>query len=262
MVTRNILNLVCSTSISTFGATVRKGFLFSYANMSSYEVHIENLRKPYNDHQNELKESDIVKNPHKLFEEWFAIAKDHPEIKEPNAMTIATVHPNGKPAARMVLLKDFGKDGFTFYTNYRSSKAKDLEANPYAALVFFWEQLNRSIRIEGAVEKVSAATSDIYFSKRPISSQLAAHASVQQSGPIADKDVIRNRWHALKEKYGDGPVPRPEFWGGYIVKPHSFEFWQGQSTRMHDRIVFSNQRTDDKSWLVGEENWVYRRLEP
>ena len=232
------------------------------AKMSSHKDEIENLRKPYNDPSNELKEADLVKNPYKLFEEWFAIAKDHPDINEPNAMTIATVKPNGRPAARMVLLKDFGDAGFTFYTNYRSSKAQDLEANPYAALVFFWEQLNRSVRIEGDVERVPAEVSDAYFSKRPISSQLAAHCSIHQSGPLADKETLNLRWKNLKEQYGEGPVPRPEFWGGYIVRPHTFEFWQGQSTRMHDRIVFSNQSPDDETWLAGDDSWVYRRLEP
>ena len=129
--------------------------------------------------------------------------------------------------------------------------------------VFFWEPLNRSVRIEGGVEKVPAEVSDAYFSKRPINSQLAAHASVQQSGPIVDKDVLKKRWQDLKDQYGDGPVPRPEFWGGFIIRPRIFEFWQGQSTRMHDRIVFSNQDTDnDDTWLPGDEKWVYRRLEP
>ena len=172
---------------------------------------------------------------------------------EVNAMTLATVDAKGKPSARIVLLKGYTHDGFVFFTNYESAKGQELSANPNAALLFFWKELERQIRIEGTVEKISEADSDAYFHSRPAGSRIGAWVS-PQSKVIPGRNFLEENYQKLMMQYPDeNKVPRPPHWGGYIVKPVSFEFWQGRSSRLHDRLSFTQN-------AVGE--WIRVRLAP
>lgn len=194
----------------------------------------------------ELDEKTVGANPISLFRRWFdeAIASGS---KLPDAMTLATASKDGKPSARMVLLKGVDDQGFVFYTNYRSPKAKELEENPQAALVFYWTQLDRQVRVEGRVERVSAEESDDYFQTRPRESQLGAAAS-PQSEVIESRDVLETSWRELDELYRNCPVERPLHWGGYRLKPDRIEFWQNRTGRLHDRILYELQT--DGSWTI------------
>ena len=227
---------------------------------------VSGIRKPYNSASEVLLETAMPrKNPHAIFDDWIKLACTTPAINEPNAMTIATVDARGRPTARMVLLKGYGDDGFRFFTNSRSQKGQNIAANPHVALVFYWEALNRSVRVEGRAEKLPAADVDAYYAKRPRPSQIAAHVSERQSAPIGGREVLKERFEALETKYAAvEAIPRPDFWNGYLVKPQRVEFWQGQSTRMHDRIVFSREveEAEEKGWKSGEDGWCYQRLEP
>ena len=212
-----------------------------------------------------------VKNPMSLFEMWFTEAKDCEKIEEPNAMTLATSTRTGIPSARIVLLKGFDKRGFRFYTNYQSRKGKELEENPNAALIFFWPPLQKQIRIEGKVIKLSVEESVKYFHSRPVGSQIGACVS-HQSVPIPSRQVLIDKETELKEKFAKREeIPKPDFWGGYLVDPKIFEFWQGQSNRLHDRIQFKRagyEQSRDESldasncWKNGEDGWIYSRLSP
>jgi pyridoxamine 5'-phosphate oxidase len=195
---------------------------------------IQSLRQDYRTAQ--LQESDINKNPIQQFEKWFADALKA-ELYEPNAMTLATADKNGKPNARIVLLKGFDENGFNFYTNYLSQKGKELKKNPQACLVFFWAELERQVRIEGKVEKLDKITSEAYFHSRPIGSQIGAIAS-PQSQIIPNRNGIEAKVEELTLTYQDKTIPKPAHWGGYIVKPTAIEFWQGRSNRLHDRIRY------------------------
>jgi len=169
------------------------------------------------------------------------------ELDEPNAMTLATASGNGKPSARMVLLKGFDERGFVFYTNYQSRKGRELEENPRAALVLFWQPLARQIRIEGRVTKVTAQESDAYFHSRPLGSRFSASIS-KQSAVIPSRAVLLEKLKKIEEKYPKGDPPRPIHWGGFRVHPNEIEFWQGGSFRLHDRIRYRRRR--DGSWRV------------
>ncbi len=199
----------------------------------------------------ELSEQTINADPIKQFQQWFDDAKAA-KIFLPDAMTLATVTANGKPAARMVLLKSVDDRGFTFYTNFNSRKAKELDAHSYAVLVFHWIELQRQVRIEGTVTKVSAEEADEYFKTRPRESQIGAHAS-PQSDVVASRKELEENYKRIEELYKGKSVPRPSHWGGYCVKPTSIEFWKGRLGRLHDRIQYE-LRSDGK--------WTIKRLAP
>ncbi len=208
---------------------------------------IADIRKDYK--LQSLDEADVAANPTEQFTKWWNEAINS-NIDEVNAMTLATVNKNGLPSARIVLLKGYDENGFVFFTNYLSDKGKELAHNPNAALVFFWKELERQVRIEGIVEKVSSEESDEYFASRPIGSRIGAWAS-HQSAVIEYRQVIEQNVKKYTEIFGD-EVPRPDNWGGYRVKPVLMEFWQGRSSRLHDRIQYRKEN----------DNWIKERLAP
>jgi len=210
---------------------------------------IAQIRKEYM--LESLDEKDIAQDPIEQFERWWDNAINS-GIDEINAMTLATVNAKGAPSARIVLLKGYDRNGFIFYSNYLSNKAKDLDTNPLACLVFFWKELERQVRIEGVVEKISFEKSDEYFSGRPHGSQIGAWAS-SQSKVVPSRDALEKSMLDAEIKFAEKAVPRPDHWGGYIVKPLSIEFWQGRPNRLHDRIIYS---------LESEEGWRIERLAP
>lgn len=182
-----------------------------------------------------LNESAMAATPYLQFEKWWEEAI-HSQIEEVNAMTLATASKDGIPSARIVLLKGFTEKGFIFFTNHSSHKGRELEENPNAALVLFWKELQRQVRIEGKVEKLSEEESIAYFNSRPVGSRLGAWAS-RQSEVIESRDILENNMKFYQEKFQD-EIPKPPFWGGYIVVPEKVEFWQGRSNRLHDRIEY------------------------
>jgi pyridoxamine 5'-phosphate oxidase len=205
---------------------------------------IADLRKEYS--QAELLESAINPDPIPQFALWFQQALES-NLQEPNAMTIATIGQDGLPNARIVLLKDFDARGFVFFTNYRSQKGQELAANPQAAIVFLWAELERQVRIQGTVEKVSPTESDYYFHTRPLGSQLGAWAS-EQSDVIISRDILETKLKAIETQYENQDIPRPDHWGGYRVLPSTIEFWQGRKNRLHDRLRY--KRLDNQQWLI------------
>ncbi|GAP98296.1 pyridoxamine 5'-phosphate oxidase [Leptolyngbya sp. NIES-2104] len=204
---------------------------------------IADLRKDYT--KETLNESEVDPNPFVQFRRWFDQAVNA-ELPEPNAMTVATASKDGIPAARIVLLKALDDRGFTFFTNYNSAKGKELEANPQAALVFLWTELERQVRIVGTVEKITSEESDGYFFSRPHNSRLGAWAS-NQSEVIPNRDVLEQNLAALKLEYENQEVPRPSHWGGFRVIPREIEFWQGRSSRLHDRLRY---RFQNGAWII------------
>jgi len=209
---------------------------------------LQNLRQEYR--SSELLQQDVDQNPIQQFKRWFTDALNA-QLYEPNVMTLATADPYGKPSARIVLLKGFDENGFHFYTNYDSKKGHDLKQNPQAALVFFWPELERQVRIEGMVSKLDPQISTDYFHSRPKGSQVGAAAS-PQSQVIESREALEQQVIELKKQYEDLEVPRPEHWGGYLVEPQRVEFWQGRPSRLHDRICYD---------LV-EGVWIISRLAP
>lgn len=213
------------------------------------KVSLQDIRKDYK--LASLNKKDMLPDPFQQFEKWFNEVIES-RVDEPNAMTLATVSKDGKPSARIVLLKGFDERGFYFYTNYESRKALELAENPNAALVFFWKELERQVRIEGKVRKTSPDMSDTYFHSRPEKSRIGAWAS-PQSRIIASRDFLDQEVKKVEERFKNMPVTRPSFWGGYVLQPEKVEFWQGRSSRLHDRIHYS----------PGEEGrWQIERLAP
>ena len=188
------------------------------------------------------------RDPFEIFDSWLEKASRR-EVNNPNAMTLATVGNDGRPSARMLLLKDFGTDGFMFYTNLESPKSHQISENPYAALLFHWKTLNRQIRIEGPVEQVSDAEADAYFATRPRASQLGAWASLQ-SQPLEGWGELEKRVAMYTAKFHLGPVPRPAFWSGFRLRAERFEFWKEGSFRLHKRFIFTPAESGAQKWQV------------
>jgi len=202
---------------------------------------IADIRKDYR--LQSLNEADTSADPFEQFGKWWQEAINS-NIDEVNAMTLATASPDGKPSARIVLLKDAGTNGFTFFTNYDSHKGQEIAANPYAALVFFWKELERQVRIEGKIEKVADSISDEYFASRPAGSRIGAWSS-PQSSVIESRNILEANEAKFTAEFGNN-IPRPPHWGGYVVKPLLVEFWQGRSSRLHDRIQY---RLINNAWI-------------
>ena len=209
----------------------------------------EKLRREYK--QKFLDENNMHPDPIVQFGEWFQLAVDV-GIDLPNAMVLATASKEGKPGARFVLLKDFDKNGFVFYTHSVSAKGRQLAENPQAALIFYWSNLDRQVRIEGKVERVSDREADEYFASRPYDSRISALAA-PQSSVVENREYLESRVAELMQQFGDGSVSRPEDWVGYRVVPDAVEFWQGRENRLHDRILYT---------LAGDAIWNMARLAP
>lgn len=209
---------------------------------------IADIRKDYK--LKSLLEQDVKSNPVDQFSDWWNEAVSS-QIEEVNAMTLATATQGGLPSARIVLLKGFTYEGFKFYTNYESHKGTELALNPHAALVFFWKELERQIRVEGTVEKLSEEDAEAYFKTRPAASRIGAWAS-PQSTTIAGRETIEENVLKYKAQFGEENIPKPPHWGGYIVRPLKIEFWQGRRSRLHDRIQYTRQN----------EDWKIERIAP
>lgn len=207
------------------------------------------LRKDYI--QASLNEEDVAPSPFSQFDKWWKDAEKS-EIDEMNAMTLTTSTVDGRPSARIVLLKSYDEEGFMFFTNYESRKGQELAENPHVCLLFFWKELERQVRIEGTVSKASAAESDQYYNSRPLGSRIGAIAS-PQSKVIPDRLFLEQQVERVTNEFKDKEPVRPEYWGGYIVRPTLIEFWQGRSSRLHDRIVYT---------ITPEGNWTIARLAP
>ena len=204
--------------------------------MSLADIRREYLGEP-------LSELHSDSNPMRQFELWFEQVRD--TEPDPTAMALATASPDGRPSVRTVLLKGMDDRGYIFYTNYESRKAREMEATGRASLLFFWRTLERQVRIDGTVERISPVESDAYFETRPLDSRLSVYAS-KQSEAIENRDVLEEAFERVRRTYGNGAVPRPEWWGGYRIVPDEFEFWQGRTSRLHDRLRYLKQ--PDGSW--------------
>jgi pyridoxamine 5'-phosphate oxidase len=216
--------------------------------MEDLRLYINTLRHDFS--KQTLDESDVNKSPFLQFEKWFKEAVDA-HVNEPNAMTVATASTSGMPAARILLLRNFNENGFVFYSNYVSRKGEEIAANPQCALLFFWPELERQVRIEGVLEKQTAEESDIYFNTRPRTSKLGAWTS-PQSKVVANRKALDDAYEEMSKQNPTDNVPRPPHWGGYVLKPSSIEFWQGRPSRMHDRILYT----------LADSNWKIERLAP
>jgi pyridoxamine 5'-phosphate oxidase len=216
--------------------------------MDDLRNYINTLRHDFS--KQTLDEKDAHINPVTQFSKWFQEAVDS-KVNEPNAMCLSTVSSEGKPSSRILLLRNFSEEGFVFYTNYTSRKGEEISANPNVALLFFWPELERQVRIEGKLIKQSKEESDLYFNSRPRTSKLGAWTSAQ-SKVIASRKVLDEEYKKLSDKFPGEDVPRPDYWGGYLLKPETMEFWQGRSSRLHDRILYTNEG----------QKWKIERLAP
>lgn len=206
-------------------------------------------RKTYQ--KSELRADLLTDNPMELFKTWFEEVEKIDQNSENNAMTLSSIDANGFPHNRIVLLKKFNDKGFVYFTNYSSEKGKSIAENPKVSLSFFWPAVERQVIVRGNAEKLSDEASDEYFNTRPRGSQIGAWVS-HQSQPIENREVLNNRQKELEEKFENKPIPRPEFWGGYLIEPTAIEFWQGRPNRLHDRFLY----------VLKEGNWRVERLAP
>ena len=213
------------------------------------QKNLKDYRKSYE--KGQLIESEIPHDPFKLFDSWFHLADSADSVEEANAMSISTVGKDLWPKTRVVLLKSFSKEGFVYFTNYESQKGKDLQENPKCCISFFWPSLEKQIIVQGQVSKLPENESEEYFHSRPRGSQLGAKAS-NQSSVIPSRDFLESRLDELETEFEGKEIPKPDYWGGYIIKPVKFEFWQGRKSRLHDRIQFTRE----------ENNWKIERLAP
>lgn len=215
---------------------------------------LEQLRREYT--RQGLSRREVAPTPIQQFDSWFLEAWDA-KVPEPNAMTLCTVGKAGKPSSRIVLLKDFDERGFVFYTNYNSLKGRQISENPFVSLSFFWQPLERQVRIEGTVRKIEAGDSDKYFNSRPRGSRIAAIVS-PQSEVIKSRDWLEQHWKKMEAEFAQREtIPRPENWGGLLVVPQRVEFWQGRDNRLHDRIVYQADY-ESKGMII----WNINRLAP
>ena len=210
---------------------------------------IADLRREYTTRG--LREEDLDPSPVIQFRKWFQEALSA-ELTDPNAMTLATASRKGKPSARVVLLKDFDHRGFVFYSNYESKKGREIHENPYAAIVFFWAEVERQVIMNGKVSRLPRKESEEYFLSRPVGSQIGAWAS-RQSRVISGPEILESRVKELEHKYEGKKIPMPSYWGGFLLSPNSFEFWQGRPNRLHDRLRYT---------LQSEGHWRIERLSP
>ena len=210
---------------------------------------LSNYRKTYE--KRELLESDVPENPMQLFQTWFYEADEADSVEEANAMSVATIGLDGFPKTRVVLLKEYTYEGFIFYTNYESEKGRAITANPHLCLSFFWPSLERQIIIKGIAERVEALTSDNYFHSRPVGSQLGAVVSRQSE--VVTRAHLEEELKRLEGLYEGKEIPRPDYWGGFLVRPVSMEFWQGRPNRLHDRLRYR---------LTDEYDWILERMAP
>jgi len=210
------------------------------------------VKQDRKDFKNEtLDESEMADSPFGQFEKWFEQALKS-EIQEPYALTLATANAKGNPSARVVYMRDITENGISFFTNYKSDKGSDLSENPSCSANFFWMELERQVRFSGRAEKLPTKESDEYFASRPRESQIGAWAS-DQSSALKNRQELLDKLEAFKHKFKDGDVPRPDHWGGYLIRPEAVEFWQGRESRLHDRILYTRN---------GDGDWVKQRLSP